>query len=764
MTRLKQLHIHGFKSFANPTTFVFDDGITAIIGPNGSGKSNVAEALRWALGEQQYSALRGRRTEDIIFAGSDRRGQMGMAEVSLVIDNSDGGLPIAFSEVTITRRAHRSGENQYLINGSKVRLRDVQQVTAPLGQTHTIIGQGLVDAVLSQRPDDRRGLFEHAAGITGLRLQATTAERSLGEAEDNAQRLRDILAELEPRVRSLARSAKQAREYSTVRDELQQLQRAYYGALWRDGLAKQRASRDALKKADEALERVEIEHTTASRALAKLRAEQRDLQEKREQTDREIAARERELADVRHRIDLLDAEKRAAEGRIADLKSLIAGLESQVTSIERAHLDAEATQQELQQELCGLREKLAELESRGQATRERRHAVETRLGEIDRRLLELTREQVALDGRHRSAQDRLQQLLDERSDLEADRRELNETIATVESAIAERQGEIDELARNRDDIERSESTTQGDLQRARAIVSETVGSIDAAQRELDRMRERLAVLERGYEDGEGLYAGVRSLVRAVRRGERDVPGLIGTVAESIEVPPEFEQAIEVALGGHLQDLIVRTWKDAETGIAFLKERNAGRATFQPLDAVRSSGRRPQAPEEPGIIGVAADLISYDKETAAVIEFLLGRTLIVEDLQVSRRVLDTSRGWTVVTLDGDITRPYGSVTGGSRSRAAGLLERERERRNLPAEIERKRTSLLEQNEQLEAKRSTVGALEQKLDELRAQGEQIDRQRSRLEREQRDAERDLDRLLERRERSESRLAQVDTTLDA
>jgi chromosome segregation protein len=190
---LERLDIHGFKSFATPTTFVFDRGITAVIGPNGSGKSNVAEALRWVLGEQGHQQLRSRRTEDVIFAGSDKRAPLALAEVTLTLDNADGDLPLPYTQITITRRAFRSGENQYLINGARVRLKDVQQLVAPLGQSYTIIGQGLVDAALSQRPEERRGLFEHAAGIGGLRLRANDAERSLTEAAGNAQRLLYIL-------------------------------------------------------------------------------------------------------------------------------------------------------------------------------------------------------------------------------------------------------------------------------------------------------------------------------------------------------------------------------------------------------------------------------------------------------------------------------------------------------------------------------------------------------------------------------------------
>ena len=228
--RLTRLEIQGFKSFRNRTVFAFEHGITAVVGPNGSGKSNVADAVRWVLGEQGQFALRARKTDEIIFSGGQGRPPAGMAEATLTFDNSEGWLPIAFAEVAVTRRAFRSGENQYLINGRKVRLKDVALLTAGLGQSHVVVGQGLVDAALSLRAEERRGLFEHAADLTGLRLKIAEAERNLAETDTNTTRLRDLLVEMEPRLKSLERSARQAKEWQSIRDRLRQLQLAHYRA------------------------------------------------------------------------------------------------------------------------------------------------------------------------------------------------------------------------------------------------------------------------------------------------------------------------------------------------------------------------------------------------------------------------------------------------------------------------------------------------------------------------------------------------------
>ncbi|MGD9712567.1 MAG: AAA family ATPase, partial [Thermomicrobiales bacterium] len=226
--RLTRLELQGFKSFANRTMFIFDPGITAVIGPNGSGKSNISDGVRWVLGETSHSLLRSRKTEDVIFAGGRGKSPSGMAEVTVTFDNATGWLPIEFTEVSVTRRAFRTGENHFLINGRKARLKDIQQLTASLGHSYTVVGQGLVDAALSQRPEERRGLFEHAADLTGLQLKVNEAERNLADAETNAERINDLLADVAPRLRTLERAAKQAREWQGVHDRLRLLEQGYY--------------------------------------------------------------------------------------------------------------------------------------------------------------------------------------------------------------------------------------------------------------------------------------------------------------------------------------------------------------------------------------------------------------------------------------------------------------------------------------------------------------------------------------------------------
>ena len=682
---LKQLDIHGFKSFATPTTFAFDQGITAVIGPNGSGKSNVAEALRWVLGEQGYTNLRSRRTEDVIFAGSDKRAQLSMAEVVLTLDNRDGDLPLPYSEISIARRAFRSGESQYLINGGRVRLKDVQQLVAPLGQSYTIIGQGLVDAALSQRPDERRGLFEHAAGISGLRLRANDAERSLAEASANAQRLRDILGELEPRVRSLERSARLAREYGTVRDRLLALQQRYYWHLWTQSAAQLLDAREVLRLADQSHDERERNHERRSRQLGFLRSDERRLAEAQRQLAEAVINLERALADARHRRALLDARMRSAAERNADLQSRIDELQQdQIASEDEAQrLDSEAA--EVRSTIANIDAQLAEHDATAATTRRHRAELRHALEAVDRRLVAISRERAQADGARSSTEERL-------AALSADRERLAAQTAADRDRLAVLCADIDAIERRANEIQSQIATATAALAtiddaiaRGREGVADCRVTLQTVEREIASLQTRLDVLERSHASGEGLYAGVRAVLRAVNRREIELPGLVGTLAETVEVPKELETAIEVALGGHLQDLIVEAWSDAQTAIAFLKRTNAGRATFQPLDTVRP-GRRPSLTlSDAQLLGVASELVTYPERVSPIVEQLLGRTLIVSDLDTSRRILRSATGWTLVTLSGEIARPSGSVTGGGRAAEAGLLARERDRRGLPANI-------------------------------------------------------------------------------
>ena len=689
---LKQLDIHGFKSFAGSTPFVFDRGITAIIGPNGSGKSNVAEALRWVLGEQGYANLRSRRTDDVIFAGSDKRAQQTMAEVTLTLDNSDGDLPLPFAEISIARRAFRGGENQYLINGSRVRLKDIQQLVAPIGQAYTIIGQGLVDAALSQRPEERRGLFEHAAGISGLRMRANEAERGLAEAAGNAQRLHDILSELEPRVRSLERQARMAREYGAVRDQLRDLQRRYYRTLWQAAQANVDAAQQTFDAADASFEAREREHTIAAQRLAELRAEDRRIADALAGLTQRVSERDRAVADARHQRALLDAQLRSADQRAADIHERRAELERDHESATREARTLAQQREALAGDVAELERQVAEHNAALDVARRRRDELRQTLDRIDQRSVNLAREVAALESSVAGLADRRTAADTQVANANATIARATERLDAARQAIEVEEQHAEDQAAEVERATAALSTAEADAKQLRESLATRRRQVDDAAHELATLRARLDLLERTHATGDGLYAGVRAVIRAARGGDLTLPGLVGTVAEVIEAPKELETAIEVALGGHLQDLIVERWDDAQTAIDYLKRTRAGRATFQPLDTVRAPRSLDLDVRDPDLVGVAAELIRFPEQVRPVIEQAIGRTLIVRNLEAARRLLQQARGWTLVTLSGEITRPSGAVTGGDRGRDSGLLARERERRALPARIAAATTAL------------------------------------------------------------------------
>lgn len=760
--RLTRLDVHGFKSFATRTSFVFEPGITAIVGPNGSGKSNVADAVRWVLGEQGQSALRAKKTEDVIFAGGQGKAPAGMAEATLTFDNSERWLPIDFTEVTVTRRAFRSGDNQYLINGKRVRLKDVAALTASLGQSHVVVGQGLVDAALSQKADERRSLFEHAADLAGLRLKVAEAERNLSETEANSQRLTDLLSELAPRLRSLERAARQAREWQSLRDRLQALQVTHFRRLLSEAMSNEQSAAgatagqsEALAAAKAELERLEAESATLSAAADRARAalaahdtERQAIGERLRTTEheRDLAA-ERAAALARRFDDMVDT-RRSLETRADEVSKAVAEVQASLASIEQDLAAAEeaATRHE---------RALAEHRAEGQARERQLRELDARRLARERELSDTTRRQALLAQRLESLQAERTRLQDAAGGTRDRHRQLSRELAEAESAEQTARATLREL-----EDRLAELTTSGEAAAERlAAVQERLGD---SERRLGLASTRLDALSRMHQSGAGLHAGVREVMSASARGA--LAGVLGTMAELIETDAELDTALEVALGGHLQDIVVERWAEAEAAIAHLKRTKTGRATFQPLDTVRGGRGRDHRADPalrlPGSRGLASDLVRAEPRVRPVVDALLGRTLIVEDLPAARQALPhLPGGWSAVTLAGEIARSGGSVTGGVATRESGLLARERELRELPAEIERltaERDRLLQEQADLS---SHVANLERSRREavaeraaLGASAQERERQRERLTAWVADLEADL-------AQRDSRLQQID-----
>jgi len=690
---LKRLEIQGFKTFATRTVLEFRPGITAIVGPNGSGKSNLADAVRWVLGEQSLTTLRCKRSEELIYAGGGRRPPAGLAEVSLTIDNSDRLLPLDFDEVTITRRATRAGDNEYFINRARVRLRDVLEATEPLGGSYTLINQGLVDAALTLRPEERRRLFEDAAEIGGFEARKAEALRRLRETEANLNRLDDLLAELEPRLRGLKRQATQARQHRELSAELRQLQQQFYIRQWQAACALSAGARAELARLEAELARARAAQASVAAELQALRGALRarrddlgalhqqssDLHRQAEALQRDLAVGAERVAALTRRGEDLECQRHALALRRHHLE---AQRDRAAAEAARAETDLHARRQALAAAEAELAARAAADHARAAALRRAQDAAlqaaravteqRARAEQLVARIERLTRESAELDAAAAGAASR-RAAAEER--VEQARRALEQAEAVHQSAAAALQGARAEL----DDL------------RARRAQAEEARA--AAQRALTDAEARLESLERLARAYTGVFAGARAAMQWAERTGR--PGF-ALVQSLIRPPAHLETAIEVALGARLQNIVVERWEDAEAAIAELKRSGAGRATFLPLDTLvnREHGPGPSRErEDPDVLGIAADLVEYDPRYTAVARHLLGRVLIVRDLPAARAELRRlGGGWTIVTLGGEQVSGGGAVTGGAQTKESGALRRERELRELPALVAAARADL------------------------------------------------------------------------
>lgn len=706
---LKRLDLTGFKTFAGHTEFVFNSGVTAIVGPNGCGKSNVADAIRWVLGEQSVRWLRAKKAEDLIYAGSPGRAALGMAEVTLTLDNSQGWLAIPYGEVAITRRAYRSGENEYLLNRQRVRYRDVSDLLARTGLgpgSYSVIGQGLVDAVLSLKPEERRGLFEDAANIRHYYNKLNDARNRLEQTEQNLTRVNDIIAEIQPRLKTLENQARQAQQHASVSQELTRFLKVYYLDLW--------------EKASAGLEQVADRESHVSRLLVEQQADLGRIADR-------LRLTRRSHSDTRSQLTLWREHYSQLRSAHDDLHRKVAVARERLSSQERHSED-------ISQEISALV---------GQTGLER-----NRFLEAEKQLEEMTLERGKLVSALRTAEKRLEDKQRERqmavshlSTLHADNLHISNSIADLRSKIShatERRAALQsELARHRASGQQQQtqmSRVQLELETLEAGVKQTREEMESAESELQEIQPRLpdslaaqqrigdsiAELSRHSQEFKtrmelmskweqtysGYYTGVKSVLQASRpsMGGGRLSGIVGVVGKLIQASPEIETAIDVALGSHVQDVVVECWEDAEKAIVLLKKTSGGRATFLPLDTIRRLPRADASPRGPGVLGPASELVRYEPRFQSIVSHLLGHTIVVQDLAIARQILaHCSPGWQIVTLAGEIVRSGGAITGGSTTTTSGILARQRELRELPTKLAEAEVQLNKMRAGLEAEK-------------------------------------------------------------
>jgi chromosome segregation protein len=642
-----------------------------------------------------------------------------MAEVAITLDNSAGFLPVEFSEVTIARRAYRSGENEYFINRNRVRLKDVEDVVSSIAHDYSVVNQGLADAALLLKPDQRRGLFEEAADVSRLNLKRKEAEGKLASTQQNVVRVSDIAAELEPRLRSLKRQANQAEAYNGLVRDLRLLRHESYDR-------RLNQAEDALQAALDEEEKASGDLDGAMAGLAEDRRQLESLRQQRAEQQRLLGLWLEDQRECQAQLEVLGREQAVLRERESSLARQRAELAEEIASLDEASRSEE-------RHLAGAEERLADYlaESRAQAAEVAKleERLATREGEHTRAQEQLARCQeraFSLASKQADLRNRLAQLRERYEDLNDQIRASEEMVEERREQATRKRAEAGAILKTMADLDAQAEEQAKEAKRLEAELASSGGrqrqlerELEEARRQESEARTRLDLLSRLRDSGAGYYTGVKAVLEATagRTGGQRLQGVVGLVANLVVVPAKYEVAIEVALGAHLQDIVVERWEQAEAAISHLKRTNSGRATFMPLDVMKGSSEVKIASRK-GVLGSAVSLVQFEERLRNVFTQLLGRTIVVEDLQVARELLrDEDRRYTLVTLSGEIVHPAGSVTGGSSTKQAGILSRERELRELPGEIERLGRELRQHEEMVRGEKSSFERLQEALGEVK-----------------------------------------------
>ena len=687
---LKALEIQGFKSFPDKTVLNFGEDITAIVGPNGSGKSNVSDAIRWVMGEQSSKSLRGAKMEDVIFGGTEKRSQMGFAQVTLVLDNTEHIFPrMEESEVAVTRRYYRSGESEYYINKQSVRLRDVNELFMDTGmgrEGYSIVGQGKIDEILSVKSADRREIFEEAAGISKFRHRKEETERKLERTEENLVRINDKIAELELQVGPLRSQAEKAKKYLILRDELRTLEIS----VWLENLDKIKT--DSIKlNTDYALAQQELERANA--ALDELYAASEQFAEKAHANDMEQERLRTECAE-------LDAKRSEEDAAVAVLRT---GIEHNRASIERVEndlRDQSGRAESLTAQIAAKHARIEELAAQAAELEEELRTFLAQAEELARTAGEAGSEVEALRAREALAASDAADCRADMSAINAGLAELTERRAALEAESESVDGQLTEKRRAASASRRALEEAQEEADAVRNIISGHTLKMEgrvkreetARQKSIDLTMEknnldsRIHLLSEMEKEYEGFNKAVRLIMQAAEKNT--LRGVHGPVANLMTTDKRYAVAIEIALGAGMQNVVVDREEDAKSAINFLKQRDGGRATFLPLTAIRGDVLREAGVErEYGYVGVASQLVQFDKRYTDIFNNLLGRTVVAEDMDCGIAIARKySNRFRIVTLDGQVLNRGGSMTGGSVSRSAGILSRANELKELTARRE------------------------------------------------------------------------------
>ena len=719
---LKALEIQGFKSFPDKTVLAFGSDITAVVGPNGSGKSNIADAIRWVMGEQSTRTLRGSKMEDVIFNGTEQRKGLGFAEVTLVLDNTEHIFPMEEAEVAVTRRYYRSGESEYYINRRACRLRDINELFMDTGlgrEGYSIIGQGRIDEILSVKSADRREVFEEAAGISRFRHRKEEAERKLERTDENLVRINDKIGELELQVEPLRVQAEKTKKYLVLRDELKGLEIS----VWLEQLEQLRANSMKLRS--------DLEGAVRQRDEARAETERLDGLSAR--LAEEMRGKDIRAEELRQKQSGMDDQVRSCENGIALLKNDIKNNSENAQRIRQELEQQEGRADSLTAQIGERRGRLDEIEAEMASCQEKIDALGKSVQEVLgsagslnqelERLRERERLETASAGEARELLSALaaaaQELYDREEKLSQELQEQEDKAAQAREALNGTKKELDKVTEDRDAAKNIISGYQMRLQSRQRKLDQAQEKHRRLQMDENNLNSRIKMLAEMEKLYEGYSKAVKLVMGEAERG--GLRGVRGPVAGLIHVPDRYAVAIEIALGGAMQNLVVERDEDGKNAINYLKRRDGGRATFLPMNTIRPADFRDKAVEqENGFVGMGDGLISFDPEYANIFSNLLGRVVIAQDMD---RAMAMARKFghrfRIVTLDGQVLNAGGSMTGGSVSRSAGILSRANELERLNQQKDGLTADLKTASEELAKAQREVTAAQYELDAAAAQ---------------------------------------------
>ena len=726
---LKRLELQGFKSFADKTILEFMPGITTVIGPNGSGKSNISDAIRWVLGEQSIKSLRGAKSEDIIFAGTQNRKSLGFAEASLVFDNNDGKLPIEYAEVTVTRRIYRTGETGYFINKTPCRLKDILELFMDTGigkDGYSIIGQGKIDEILSNKSEDRRHIFEEAAGIVKYRSRKEDSEKKLERAKLNLLRINDILVEIENNIEPLKIQSEKAKKFLSLREELKGIEVGLF--LYNIDLYKER-----------------LEKITADEEIMNATYESEENSQKLKNEEKNNL--KLEINNLIEEIEKMQNIGFESTNQIEKINSNINVSEERINNIKENNIRYETEINELNEKINELKEEEKQKIAKKENLYNNKEKFEKELKEKEEELSKLTTKlsskQLEIENKKRIIEENTDNKYEMQNEINTQDVKVDSIIKNVKSKTEELDLTISELDQSRLkkseieqnflDIENKRNKIKNDLSEIENKKIEADNKIKTYELQINQLGQeirikesRLKFLEETEKEKEGYTKSVKSLLKSAETNVELKKGLHDVVANLINVKKEYEVAIEMALGASLQNVVTETEQDAKSLIEYLRKNNLGRVTFLPISAVNGKKLEKAHLNIKGVIGIASDLVEYNNKYDGIFKNLLGRTVIVEDMEAGIAVAKkNSYSFRIVTLKGDIINSSGAMTGGSiQTKTVNILGRSREIEALREELKGLNIKIKNKEEEKEKYIESIEDLLETIQSLETNLQEID----------------------------------------